>query len=139
MSLMQVTRPVAFGAVGGFAQDQTFDPVPANATWQWRSDGTVFASGNLNNLIWVSPGIYSSFYWVRATLQNGFIGQFTSGSFNTWQQLNATRSWTLNNPNNDTTRTAEILFEFAYDSSGTNRVPDSNSSVFFTAAMGLGT
>lgn len=137
MSLMQMTRPIAIQPIGGFSRDQTSDPAPANAFWTIGSDGTITGSSHSVDIIWLQPGVYSQQFWVRATLNSGLSNHFTQGTFNTWQQLNTNRTWNLNNPNNNTQREAQVLFEFAYDSTGTNRVPNSNSTVDFTATMGL--
>lgn len=99
----------------------------AIATVNFRFDGTVSGSvspttggaNEANGDMWYQPataGIGSS-YWIRATLSSGTTP--TTGTMNTWQQLDVTRTWeNKSGLGNVGSRSSTILFEISATSGG---------------------
>lgn len=80
---------------------------------------------------WYSPTTTSigDNYWVRATVTSGSL---SSGTVDSWLQLNTFRAWTRQNGGIDGTLSATITLEIASDSGGSTIVA-SRSGIVLSA------
>lgn len=74
---------------------------------------------------WITPQTNMSDYEVRATLSSG---DTPTGTFDTWQALTASRTWTLTSTVVDETLSATVLIEIRW--TGNNVVQDSATMTF---------
>ncbi len=103
------------------AADVEYFSAPSGASIVVNSDGTVTRTGN--ETFGTPPGWFSpttagagNSYWLRATVTSGSP---TTGTYNTWLALSSNRTFGVSRASTGTT-TADITFEIATDSGGTN-------------------
>lgn len=118
--------------------------VQPSASGTWQANGTQFGSQATASLGFNSSGTVSvgagnfgltpnwftpttanigSSYWIRATLVSSSGSGSVSGTFNTWISLSAGANWFVQSgPGSFGSHTANITFQFATDSLGTNIV-----------------
>lgn len=113
------------------AQDQTltsFSPgsvQDAECGIRYESDGDTFhvrhsGAGDIQLEDWILGGGTPSNWYVRATRTGGSAVTLDVGNLNTWEQLNANRSYVITDAtNNDVAYTMTLTIEFSDDGGST--------------------
>lgn len=104
---------------------------PAIASFTLNTNGSCANSPSTAPGNWYSPTTTSigNNYWARVTVTSGLL---SSGTVNSWLQLNTSRTWTLQNDGFDGTLSATIKLEIASDSGGSTIVA-SRSGIVLSA------